>query len=188
MFKSKSHSSASKGSTVFKSLIPERTFCFEQYGHPLPPEVLEEIAASHEWPREHLHHAFLWEKGEISCIFRCTFLVSSHSSKRMGEPTSVHQVYNDSFFMLISLIQYFHRKSPRGGSDKTTGILRAQGARLWIALRISATARRMFSVRPVKCPAKASASAPTPFPHGLAAMAMYGSLRVVRLYRLTGTV
>ena len=42
-----------------------------------------------------------------------------------------------------------------------------RGGRVWIALRISATAGRIFSAEPVKCLATASASAPTPFPHGL---------------------
>ncbi len=39
-------------------------------------------------------------------------------------------------------------------------------ARFWIALRIAATAARIFSARPVGIPATVSASAPTPFSYG----------------------
>ena len=69
-----------------------------------------------------------------------------------------------------------HRKSPHGGSGRIYGYppKSSQGDRVWIALRVSATARRMFSAEPVKCLAKASASAPTPFPHG------FGNLADVR--------
>ena len=76
-------SAATSGKSVAKSLSPGTGRLPEQYGHPIP-SALDEILASHSWPRAQTHQALLLEPAVTPDGERAPFFSGCHCAARSG--------------------------------------------------------------------------------------------------------
>ena len=79
IFLSKSHSAASAGFIVFRSLIPDWIIYPLQIGQPLLFLVLQDIATCHSCPHRPSHHTFLFDVEKTSLGVSWPFLTGCHS-------------------------------------------------------------------------------------------------------------